>query len=150
MFKIRWRTHIKNGWSHFKLYINDWDIPFPKILRIYQWIGKSIFHWGKWNEPLVNSVHTAESLLKRLWKYIFLAYVCKSVALSAWTQETQLLYCFSFRVHHYFRFLRNLSIALILDERYICCLMKFKNNSPYKYIAYSLASYFLGLIRLGI
>ena len=42
----------KRGWSHFKLKINDWDIPFPKILRIYQWIGKNIFHWGKWNEPI--------------------------------------------------------------------------------------------------
>ena len=42
----------KRGWSHFKLNINDWDIPFPKILRIYQWIGKNIFHWGKWNEAI--------------------------------------------------------------------------------------------------
>ena len=42
----------KRGWSHFKLNINDWDIPFPKSLRIYQWIGKNIFHWGKWNEPI--------------------------------------------------------------------------------------------------
>ena len=39
-------------WSHFKLNINDWDIPFPKILRNYQWIRKNIFHWGKWNEPI--------------------------------------------------------------------------------------------------
>ena len=37
----------KRGWSHFKLNINDWDIPFPKILRIYQWIGKNIFHYGE-------------------------------------------------------------------------------------------------------
>ena len=42
----------KRGWSHFKLNLNDWDIPFPKILRIYQWIGKNIFHCGKWNEPI--------------------------------------------------------------------------------------------------
>ena len=33
----------KRGWSHFKLNINDWDVPFPKIVRIYQWIGKNIF-----------------------------------------------------------------------------------------------------------
>ena len=32
-------------------------ILFPKILRIYQWIGKIIFHWEKWNEPSGNSVH---------------------------------------------------------------------------------------------
>ena len=42
----------KRGWPHFKLNINDWDIPFPKNLRIYQWIGKNIFHRGKWNEPI--------------------------------------------------------------------------------------------------
>ena len=42
----------KRGWSHFKLKINDWDIPFPKILRVCQWIGKNIFHWGEWNEPI--------------------------------------------------------------------------------------------------
>ena len=37
----------KRGWSHFKHNINDWDIPFPKFLRIYQWIGKNIFHYGE-------------------------------------------------------------------------------------------------------
>ena len=42
----------KKGWSHFKLDINDWDIPFPKILRIYQWIRENIFHFEKWNEPI--------------------------------------------------------------------------------------------------
>ena len=41
----------KKGWSHFILSINDWDILFPKILRIYQWIRKNMFHWGKWNTP---------------------------------------------------------------------------------------------------
>ena len=41
--------HKRGGWSHFKLKTNDWDIPFPKA---YQWIGKNIFHWGKWNEPI--------------------------------------------------------------------------------------------------
>ena len=39
----------KRGWSHFKLKINDWDIPFPKVLRIYQGIEKNISYWGKWN-----------------------------------------------------------------------------------------------------
>ena len=42
----------KREWSHFKLKINDWDISFAKILRICQWIGENIFHWGKWNEPI--------------------------------------------------------------------------------------------------
>ena len=46
------RNSHKRGWPHFKLNINDWDIPFPKNLRIYQWIGKNIFHRGKWNEPI--------------------------------------------------------------------------------------------------
>ena len=35
----------KRGWSHFKLKTNDWDIPFPKLLRICQWVGKNISHW---------------------------------------------------------------------------------------------------------
>ena len=42
----------KRGWLHFKLKINNWDVPFPKILKICQWIGKNIFHWGKWNQPI--------------------------------------------------------------------------------------------------
>ena len=71
----------KKGSSHFKLNINDWDIPFPKSLRIYQWIRKNIFHWGKWNEPIGNSAHTTECLVKRPWRYIFLADVYKSTAL---------------------------------------------------------------------
>ena len=36
----------KRGWQHFKPKITDWEIPFPKIWRIYKWIGKNIFHWG--------------------------------------------------------------------------------------------------------
>ena len=42
----------KKGWSHFKHNINDWGIPFLKMLRVCQWIWKNIFHWGKWNEPI--------------------------------------------------------------------------------------------------
>ena len=42
----------KRGWSHFKLKINDWDITFPKISRICQWIGKNIVYSGKWKEPM--------------------------------------------------------------------------------------------------
>ena len=37
----------KKTCSHFKLNINDWDIPFPKSLKIYQWIGKNIFPIGE-------------------------------------------------------------------------------------------------------
>ena len=37
----------KSGWLHFKLNINDWDIPFPKVLRMYQWIRKKYFPLGK-------------------------------------------------------------------------------------------------------
>ena len=43
----------KRGWSHFKLNIKYWGIPFPKMLRISHWIRKNIFHWGKWNEPIM-------------------------------------------------------------------------------------------------
>ena len=32
----------KRGWSHLQLNRSDWDI--------FQWIGKNIFHWAKWNE----------------------------------------------------------------------------------------------------
>ena len=42
----------KRAWPHFKLNIINWGISFPKMLRICQWIGKNIFHWGKWNEPI--------------------------------------------------------------------------------------------------
>ena len=82
MLKIRWEIHIeKDGQGK--------DITVPKMLRIYQWIGEKIFHWGKWNEPIGNSAHTAEYLATRPWKYLFLAYVYKSLAfISEWTQET--------------------------------------------------------------
>ena len=50
----------------------------------------------------------------------------------------------------FFIFFRTLSLTLILDKRYMCCSMKIKNISPYKYIAYSLASYYLSIIRSGI
>ena len=48
------------------------------------------------------------------------------------------------------RFLRALLITLISDERYMCCLMKVQNNNPRKYVAYSLASYYLSFISSGI
>ena len=73
--------YIKKWWSHFKLNLNDWDIPFPKMFRSYQWIQKNIFHWKKWKEPVWSSPHSTECS----------AYVCKSIAFSEWTQETQLL-----------------------------------------------------------
>ena len=33
------------GCSYFKH--NEWDIPLPQILRIYQWIGKNMFSMEK-------------------------------------------------------------------------------------------------------
>ena len=71
----------KKRWSHFKLNIDDWDIPFPKVLRIYKWVGKNIFHWGKWNELIANSARATKYLAKRPWRYFFLTYVFKSTAL---------------------------------------------------------------------
>ena len=53
-FKIQ-MLNLWMSWGnicHLKLNIYDGDILFPKILRIYQWIGKNIFHWGKCNEPM--------------------------------------------------------------------------------------------------
>ena len=90
----------RKGWSHFKLNINDWDLSFPKILRTYQWIGKKIFHWGKWNEPLANSVHTTNYLVKRLWRCLFLADVYKLVNVSEWTLETKVHVSVVTCVHH--------------------------------------------------
>ena len=49
-----------------------------------------------------------------------------------------------------FCFFRNLLIILILDKRYMCWLIRIQINSLYKYIAYSLASYYLNIIGSGI
>ena len=67
---------------HFKLNINDWDIPFPKILKIYQWIGKSKFPLGKmeWTDLEFRPYHRA-IVQKALRVYIFLACMYKSIAL---------------------------------------------------------------------
>ena len=65
------RNSHKKGWSHFKLNINDWDIPFPKTLRIYQWFWKNILQWEKWNEFNRNSPHITECLANMSWRYIF-------------------------------------------------------------------------------
>ena len=92
-------SHRKR-WSHFKLNINDWNISLRKILRIYQWIEKNIFHWGKWNEPLANSVHTTNYLVKRLWRCLFLADVYKLVNVSEWTLETKVHVSVVTCVHH--------------------------------------------------
>ena len=74
-------VNVKKGWSQFEPNINNWDIPFPKCVRINQWIGKKIFQWGKRNEPIGNSANTTECFAKRPWRYVFLAYVYKSIAL---------------------------------------------------------------------
>ena len=47
-------------------------------------------------------------------------------------------------------FPKTLWITLILDERYMYYFMKIQNNSPPEYIVYSLASYYLIFIGLGI
>ena len=97
----------KRGWSHFKLKINDWDIPFPKILRICQWIGKNIFLWGKWNESIklirecVRLKIKIQILVaaKRLWGHSKIMF----------TQNFKFLTfsCFSIPVHFTWRMLRN-------------------------------------------
>ena len=45
--KNKMENSHKRGWTHFKLKINDWDIPFPKSLRVYQWIGKKKIFIGE-------------------------------------------------------------------------------------------------------
>ena len=87
-------------------------------------------------------------------RYTFAAYVCKSIAVYSLEGMNSRDSCvdtvsvFVFTI--IFGFLRTLPITLILDERYMCCSMKVQNKSPYKYIAYSIASYCLSLIRSGI
>ena len=49
-----------------------------------------------------------------------------------------------------FLFLKTLLKTLILNEKYMCCSMKVQNSSAHKYMAYTLASYYLSLIKLGI
>ena len=66
------RNSRKKGWSHFKLNINDWDITFPKTLRIYQWFWKNILQWEKWNEFSRNCPHITKCLANMPWRYIFL------------------------------------------------------------------------------
>ena len=48
-----------------------------------------------------------------------------------------------------FLFIRALLINLILYERYMCCSIKIQSNSPHKYIAESLVSYYLNIIGSG-
>ena len=70
----------KKRWSRFKLNINDWDIPFLKTLRIYQWIGN--FQFGKTEKTNWEFCQYHRMFVqKKPWTYIFLAYVYKSIAL---------------------------------------------------------------------
>ena len=56
--------------------MSEFKIFFPKMLRIYHWIGKSIFHWGKRLEPITNSTHTIEFFGQKALKiYISSLYI---------------------------------------------------------------------------
>ena len=137
-----------SGIAHFKLDINGWNIPFPKILRMYQTNFENIFHWEKWNEPIENSSHTRYCFEKMLWGYIFLANLYNSIALMIELKRLSVNNIFSLFVFAIiFRFLRTFLITLILDEKYLCCSMKVQNNSPHIYIAYSLDLYYLSFIK---
>ena len=95
----------KKWWSHFKHNINDWDISFPKILKIFQWFGENIFCWRKWNEPIRNSTHTTKYLAKRAWN------IWPENSISEWTLETKAL-ILSLMFTIIFHFLRTLLIPL--------------------------------------
>ena len=84
--RIRWVIYIEK----------DWDIPFPKSLKIHQWIGKNIVHWGKWKEPIRNSANTTEYFVTRPWRYIFLTYVYRSIALVKKAKRIKYWYFFSY------------------------------------------------------
>ena len=119
----------KKGGSNFKLNINNWDILFPWILRIYHWIGSNILHYRKWNEPIGNSAHNTECFAKRLWRYIFLAYVYKFIALVNKLKRLWILWIvwiLSLVFTIIFRFLRTLLITLILMRDTCVAWWKFK------------------------
>ena len=42
----KWNSHERE-WSHFRVNLNDRDIPFPKILRIYPMNWEKYFPLGK-------------------------------------------------------------------------------------------------------
>ena len=93
LFKAKFSFTVENKWRSdtkkdililnltYRWLIDDWDFPFTKVLMIYKWIGKNIFHLEKWNETIGNSAHTIKYLAKRPWRYLFLTYVYKSIVL---------------------------------------------------------------------
>ena len=95
--------------SNIKLNINDCDIQFPIISRIYQWIGKNIFDWEKWNDVIGSYAHTTKCLAKTPWRDLFLAYAYKPLKLV--NLETEVL-IFSLMLNIIFHFLRTFLIPL--------------------------------------
>ena len=63
----------KRGWSHFKLNINDWLIPFAKILRICQCIGFNEFvnvHSKLQNFDLLPLVHSCSFYMEDAYGFL--------------------------------------------------------------------------------
>ena len=103
----------------------------------------------KWHEAIGNSTLTTECLAKSNWWYMVLANM-QVYSITEWAQEAQVLILslfFMFSIIFYF--VRTFSITLIFDKRYMCCSMNVQ-YSPYKYVSYRLASYYLSLFRSGI
>ena len=84
------RNSHKRGWSDFKFNIIDWDILFPKIVRIFQWMWKKQFlsrkmEWKHWEFCPYHRIFGQKAV-----KIFFLAYKHKSVVL---VNETKRLKC---------------------------------------------------------
>ena len=119
-----------------------WDIPFPNILKIYQRIGKKISIEENGISPL-ESLPISQNVWPNTLKiHIYISSLIKIYSISEWTQDTKVLILSLVLT---IIFLRTLLIALILDEKYMCCSIK-TPNSPQKYVAYSRDSFYLNFI----
>ena len=100
--------------SNIKLNINDCDIPFPIILRIYQRIGKNIFDWGKWNDAIGSYAHTTKCLAKMPWRDLFLAYLYKPIRLVNSRDWSVNIFSYA---HHYFSFSQDFADTTLIFFR---------------------------------
>ena len=119
--KTRWGIHIKKGWSHFKLNINDCDILFHKILKFFSMNSEKHFSFGKmeWTHWEFGPYHWIfdEKALR-----IFISILCIH-SISEWTQKTKVL-ILPLKFTMIFHFFRTLLITLIFDVKYLGCAIR--------------------------
>ena len=81
----------RKGCPNFKLKVDDWDIPFPEVLRIYEWIGKSISIGENGINPS-GSLPVPQNIgLKGTDDISFLPMYKSIYIISEWTPETKVL-----------------------------------------------------------